>query len=63
MVRQLHESLTAPTGHDDGNGAACELTDETAARNLPHFLHTLLLEDSTCLTERCMDDATERTLR
>ncbi len=37
MVRQLHEPLTAAARHDDGDGAASELTDETSARNLSHF--------------------------
>ena len=37
MVRQLHEPLTTAARHDDGNRAASQLTDETSARNLPHF--------------------------
>src|SRR5688572_20811402 len=36
LVRELHEALTAAARHDDGDGAASELTDETTARNLPH---------------------------
>jgi len=40
LVRELHETLTAPARHDDGDGTASELTDETAARNLSHFLQS-----------------------
>jgi hypothetical protein len=29
--------LTAPARHDDGDGTAGELTDETSAGNLSHF--------------------------
>ena len=37
VVRHLHEPLTPTACHDDGHGAASELTDETSARNLSHF--------------------------
>ena len=37
LVRELHETLTAPARHHDGDGTASELADETSTGNLSHF--------------------------